>query len=202
MARTCSVSLSYSVAFSCSLPPHLYRVGEPGPASFSLGDTSQASPLNSEFKNPLSTCQSHAGVQQEAQPSWPQMTEISPQKPALTLSPSPNIHPSSVKDGTSHPPRCSGEKCRNHPRLPGPKSLHLNPKTLSALSPNVAQPLHSSLLAVPRPNDHLLLPLCKTASEQVSLLCSVQAFSPHKAILSKCKSGHITLLLNTHHGFP
>lgn len=129
-----------SVPFSGSPSLHLYRLRvQLGPALLSLGVASQASTLNSKFKDPLSASQSHTGVQQSKSSSdftWPKQMEF----PLKNLPFSPNLFPNSVKDDTSPPPRCSGKKPRNCL-----DSLVLSHQNLSALSPNASQSVHSPL---------------------------------------------------------
>lgn len=161
-----------------------------GPTFLSLSDISPASPLNSELKNPLSTCHSHKGVQQAAQTSWSQKTEFPVKNLLSTLSPSPspNMSPSSVKDDTSHPPRCSGKKTRNQPRFPSPKTLLLIPPS-PVSSTSKCSPTHP-LLSSPLSLGQTTTFSCRFVQQPPNWYpcfhsCSVQAFSPHKVILSK-----------------
>ena len=79
----------------------LYRVGlpqaqSPGPAPLPLGDASQASALISKFKNPLSACQSHTGVQQSSSNfTWPKWMEFPLKYLPCTPNPRPNSSPNS-----------------------------------------------------------------------------------------------------------
>lgn len=162
----------------------------PGPTSLSLSDTSQTSPHNSELKTPLSTCHSHKGVQQAAQTSWSQKIEFPLKNLLSTLSPSPspNMSHNPVKDDTSHPPRCSGKKNRKQARFPSPKTpLLIPPSPVSSTSKcSPTRPVLSSPLSLGQTTTFS----CRFVQQPPNWYpcfhsCSVQAFSPHKVILSK-----------------